>query len=62
MGYLMNELYEKTIEIDGKIYRYDPDFDCYYRVPVKLSTFDRYAWIVCIVLLTGICVYLEFFK
>jgi len=31
MGFLMNELYEKTIEVDGKIYRYDPDFDCFYR-------------------------------
>lgn len=27
----MNELYEKTIEVDGKTYRYDPDHDCYYR-------------------------------
>ena len=27
----MNELYEKTIEIEGRTYRYDPDFDCYYR-------------------------------
>lgn len=27
----MNELYEKTIEIDGKTYRYDPDYDCFYR-------------------------------
>jgi hypothetical protein len=31
MGLLMNELYEQTIVINGKTYRYDPDFDCYYR-------------------------------
>lgn len=27
----MNEQYNKTIEIEGRVYRYDPDFDCYYR-------------------------------
>lgn len=27
----MNELYNETIERNGKIYRYDPDYDCYYR-------------------------------
>ena len=27
----MNELYPDTIEIGGRVYRYDPDSDCYYR-------------------------------
>ena len=27
----MNDQYEKYREIDGKRYRYDPDYDCYYR-------------------------------
>lgn len=27
----MNEQYKETIEIEGRVYRYDPDFDCYYR-------------------------------
>jgi hypothetical protein len=27
----MNEQYNKTIEIEGRVYRYDPDSDCYYR-------------------------------
>lgn len=58
----MNELYEKTIEVEGRTYRYDPDYDCYYRVPVKLSKFDRYSWIVAIVLLSVVCIYVEFFK
>ena len=58
----MNELYNKTIVINGKTYQYDPDYDCYYRVPVKLSTFDKYAWIVTIVLLSTVCIYVEYFK
>lgn len=58
----MNELYEKTIEIDGRTYRYDPDTDCYYGVPVKLSKVDHYAWIVTVIVLAAICIYVEFFK
>ena len=27
----MNELYEQTIEVNGRVYRYDPDHDLYYR-------------------------------
>jgi hypothetical protein len=50
----MNEQYEQTIEVNGRIYRYDPDYDCYYRVPVQLSTFDKYAWIVVILALVTI--------
>ena len=56
----MNELYEKTIEIEGRVYRYDPDYDCYYRVPVKLSTFDKYAWIVVTLLLSMVVMYIEY--
>jgi len=57
----MNELYEKTIEVDGRVYQYDPDSDSYYRVPVKLNTFDKYSWIVATVLLSMVCIYVEFF-
>ena len=58
----MNELYDKTIEVNGRVYRYDPDYDCYYRVPVKLSTFDKYSWIVATILLSAVCIYVEFIK
>jgi hypothetical protein len=27
-----NDLYNISIEQNGKQYRYDPDYDCYYRV------------------------------
>jgi hypothetical protein len=57
----VNELYEKTIEIDGRTYCYDPDADCFYRVPAKLSTWDQYSWIVAIALLSVVCIYVEFF-
>jgi hypothetical protein len=57
----MNDLYNETIERNGRVYRYDPDADCFYRVPVKLSTFDRYSWIVCVILLSVVCVYVEYF-
>jgi hypothetical protein len=58
----MNKQYEQTIEVNGKVYRYDPNCDCYYHVPVKLSTVDQYSWIVAIVLLSIVCIYVEFFK
>jgi hypothetical protein len=57
----MNELYNETIERNGRVYRYDPDADCFYRVPVKLSTWDQYSWIVGIVLLSVVCIYVEYF-
>ena len=56
----MNDSYNELIERRGKQYRYDPDYDCYYPVPVKLSTFDKYLWIVAIVLMSAVCLYTEF--
>lgn len=58
----MNELYEKTIEVDGKVYYYDPDLDCYYRRYEPMSRFDRYSWIVAIILLILVCVYVEYVR
>ena len=57
----MNKLYEKTIEVDGRKYCYDPDSDSFYRVPVKLSTFDKYSWIVAVILMSIVCIYVEYF-
>lgn len=53
----MNEQYEKTLEIDGKTYYYDPDYDCYYRRyrSQDLGHADKYAWIYVILALTLIC-------
>jgi hypothetical protein len=54
----MNELYNETIERNGKIYHYDPDRDIYYRYE-PMSTFDKYGWIVTILLLTALALYWE---
>ena len=51
----MNELYNETIERQGKIYHYDPDMDCYY-CRSNESTVSKYAWIFLVVLL-AICAY-----
>lgn len=45
-----NDLYNITIERDGKQYRYDPDYDCYYRIYNKeeyhaLPHWEKYGWI-----------------
>lgn len=50
----MNEQYEKKIEVDGKIYWYDPDRDIYYPRYEPMSMFDNYAWIVLILVLLAI--------
>lgn len=56
----MNELYNETIERNGKIYHYDPDMDIYYcRYDGPTSTFDRYGWIVVTLLMAAIALYFE---
>lgn len=51
-----NDEYNHIETIRGKQYRYDPDFDAYYRVQEPEGTISKYAWIVlCIVL--AICAY-----
>ena len=58
----MNEQYEQYEIIRGRKYRYDPDSDVWYPVSVELSFFDKWAWIVCIVLLSAVAFYLEFLR
>ena len=55
----MNDLYNETIERNGKVYHYDPDQDIYYCRYEHLSTFDRYGWIVVILLLAAMALYFE---
>jgi hypothetical protein len=55
----MNELYEKTIEVEGRVYRYDPDYDCYYRWHKQTPETERERWtkvICCTILLIVITV------
>ena len=58
----MNELYNETIERNGKTYHYDPDQDIYYCRYKPMSTFDKYGWIVMIVVLLAIVIFLDWYK
>ena len=58
----MNEQYEKTIEVDGKTYWYDPDRDIYYCRYESMGTFDKYGWIVLILVLIGIITYMNWWN
>ena len=57
----MNELYNETIERNGKTYHYDPDRDIYYRRYGPMSTFDKYGWIVMIVVFGMLAIFLEWY-
>lgn len=65
----MNELYNETIERNGKIYRYDPDYDCYYCSHAQTPETPRERWtkvaiatVLLIVLLIGAPPLLEWLK
>jgi hypothetical protein len=57
----MNDLYTETIERQGRIYRYDPDHDCYYAVYSDRTLWDQYGWLAVVAVLTAIALYFEFF-
>ena len=55
-----NDLYNETITRNGKTYHYDPDSDIYYVRYASHSFWDRYSWIVVVVLLAIVCYLLEY--
>ena len=55
----MNELYTKTIVVEGKTYHYDPDRDIYY-VYTEESTISRWAWLALVIVLAVAAVFLEY--
>ena len=57
-----NEEYNQIVTIRGREYRYDPDFDAYYRVQPLESTASRYAWIAVTVLLSILCLAIEIYS
>jgi len=57
----MNDLYNETIIRNGKTYHYDPDHDIYHCRNTPMNTFDRYGWILVIVLLASIAGYFELY-
>ena len=56
----MKDSLEQPVIIRGKPYRYDADFDAYYRVHEPEHTVSRYSWLVITVLLAAICWYVEY--
>ena len=61
----MNNPHNELILKDGRQYRYDPDYDCYYRVfsreeYVELPHWDKYSWLYCVAVLAAICYYVEY--
>jgi hypothetical protein len=56
----MNDLYNETITRNGKIYHYDPDYDCYYYRGSDESVVSKWAWLVLCVALAIACFCLEY--
>ena len=61
---IMNNPHNDHILKDGRRYRYDADYDCYYRVFDRedLTHAQRYGWIYVIAVLTAVCFYVEFLR
>jgi len=55
-----NDQYNQTELIRGRLYRYDPDFDAYYRVQDVEGPVSRWAWVFVTLLLAAIAYYAEF--
>lgn len=58
---VMNDLYNETVERNGKIYHYDPDRDIYYAYTAE-STVSQYSWIVLVIILALVCYYVEYIQ
>lgn len=58
----MNELYNERIIRNGKEYRYDPDYDCYYPVQGNLSTTGKYGWIMVTLVLCAVAIWVEYIR
>lgn len=55
----MNDLYNQTIEVNGKTYHYDPDRDIYY-ARTEESTISKWAWLVLVIVLSIAAIFLEY--
>jgi hypothetical protein len=55
-----NDPYNHIEIIRGKPYRYDPDFDAYYRLQEQEGPVSKYAWIVLCILLAIAAFCLEY--
>jgi len=60
----MNDLYNETIQRNGKTYRYDPDHDCWSPADCYKDMTMLEAWspLAIMLVLCAIAVYLEYFR
>ena len=63
----MNDQYNHTIEKNGKQYRYDPDYDCFYRIYTRdeyadLPHWEKYNWLYVSAILCVICAIVTYVK
>ena len=56
----MNEQYSHMEVIRGRLYRYDPDFDAYYRVQEVEGPVSKSAWVVLVIVLAIACFCIEY--
>ncbi len=56
----LDEQYLQHIEYQGRLYRYDPDYDCFYAITSweSQSYWDRWGWIWVLLALSAIALYL----
>jgi hypothetical protein len=59
---MKDDPYNEFIERNGSTYRYDPDYDCYYRVYTReeLTHMSQFGWIYITLVLAAVCYYIEF--
>ena len=60
----MNDLYNQTETIRGRLYRYDPDQDCWYPTDRYKDMTPLEAWspLIVLALLCAVAMYLEYFQ
>jgi hypothetical protein len=58
----MKEHYTEHEIIRGKLYRYDADYDSYYRVQEQEGPISRWAWVFVTLVLAVICYYIEYLR
>ena len=59
-----NDQYDTTVEHRGRLYRYDPDYDCFYSVDryKDLTPWEAWAPLIVMLILCAIAVWAEYFR
>jgi hypothetical protein len=57
----MND-YDTYIEHNGKKYRYDPDYDCFYPINPPMSTWDKIGPLIIFLILLSLALIIDYVK